>query len=451
MDASRGRRRPGLRGHVTSPPNRAMILKVERKAIVKRKNALVLASSFAALVLAACSTPSEMTASAMRQRQMDPAPGSTVAGRYLAANFAAATGDVRGAAGFYADTLKDDPSNSDLLSRAFMYSAESGDIERAIALSDRVIAQDPQNRPAILIRQAGSFAKKDYAAVIKDVDTSNNGAFSVLTNNVINAWALAGQKDFEGALKSLDALSSQRGFDGLRLMHKGLILDFAGGDTDADAAYRQAMAVMGAGPRLSDAYGRFLTRHGRFDEAKAIYQKVLNDNPGQPVAVAALKDIAAKKALPPLINNPGEGMGEALFGIAASLNDRRSAEAAILYLNVSIYLRPEFDLARVLLASQYERAQRFELANATYARILPSSPYYAVTQVQSSINDGRLDQPEAGISKLKALVERTPQSQDIDVWTALGDLQRSAEHFSDAAASYDKAIGSLKEGDRRLI
>jgi len=382
---------------------------------------------------------------------MDPAPGSTVAGRYLAANFAAAAGDVKGAAGFYADTLKDDPQNSDILSRAFLFAAESGQIEQAIALSDRVLAQDAQNRPAHLVRQAGAMVKKDYAAAAADFDTSMPATFTVLTNNVIHAWALTGTKDIDGALKALDALATQRGVDGLRLMHKALILDYVGNDKEADAAYRQAMTVMGGGPRLSDAYGRFLARHGRADEAKALYERVAMENPGQPVAVAALKDINAKKTPAALINSPAEGMAEALFGIAASLNDRRASEIAILYLNVSLYLRPDFDLARVLLANHYERLQRYEMANSFYARIQPASPYYAMTQVQAAINDGRLEQPDAGVVKLKALVQRDPKNQDADVYIALGDLLRSADHFPDAAAAYDKAVAALKDGDRRLI
>ena len=90
--------------------------------------------------------------------------GTTVAGKYLAAKFAASAGDVKGAAAFYSETLKEDPENTDLLVRAFMFSAESGEMERAIALADRVIAKDPQNRPARLVRQAGAFMKKDYEA-----------------------------------------------------------------------------------------------------------------------------------------------------------------------------------------------------------------------------------------------------------------------------------------------
>jgi len=413
---------------------------------VKLRNTLVLASSIAAFSLAACSTMPAMTT---METVNEPLPSNTVTGRYLSAKFAASAGDVRGAATYYAETLKEDPENADLLVRAFMYAAESGDIERAISLSDRVIASDTDNRPARLIRQAGAFMKKDYTAVAKDADPSSQGAFSLLTNNVVSAWAIAGGGEIDGALTMLDGLMTQRGVDGLRLMHKALILDYAGRDQEADAAYRQALAVMGMGPRISDAYGRFLARKGRFDEAKALYTRVLSENPGHPVAVQALRDIDAKKAFQPLVSSPAEGVAEALFGIAASLNDRRSVEVAILYLNITLYLRPNFDLARVLLASHYERMQNYEMANSYYARIPQTSPYFAMTQIQAAINDGRLDQADAGVKKIKVLVDRG--SADPDAWTALGDLLRTSNRFGEAVGAYDKAIAGLKDDDRRLI
>jgi tetratricopeptide (TPR) repeat protein len=415
-----------------------------------QKKALTLASSIAALTLAACSTTTpSMMATMEAAAEAAPPAGNTVTGRYLSAKFAAASGDVKGAAAFYSQTLKEDPENADLLVRAFMYAAESGDIERAIELSDRVLAKDADNRPARLIRQAGAFMKKDYLGVAKDADPSSGGAFSLLTNNVVSAWAIAGTGNTDGALTMLDGLMSQRGVDGVRLMHKALVLDQAGRDDEADAAYRQALSVTGMGPRLSDAYGRFLARKGRWDEAKTLYTRVATENPGHPVAILALRDIEAKRSFQPLVSTPAEGVAEALFGIAASLNDRRSIEVAILYLNVTLYLRPDFDLARVLLASHYERMQQYDIANSFYQRIRSNSPYYAMTQVQAAINDGRMGNPDAGVTKLKALTGRG--SQDADAWTALGDLLRSSDRYGEAVGAYDKAVETLKNDDRRLV
>jgi tetratricopeptide (TPR) repeat protein len=393
------------------------------------------------LAAAACSTVTNITA------KDDPQP--TLAGTYLAANFAAAEGDVKAATSFYASTLKDDPDNEDILARTFLYAAESGDIEQANLLADRVLMQEPENRPAHLVREMAAMQKKDYAAVLKDLESPNPIAFAALTNDVIEAWAHAGLHDTDGALHALDALSQQRGVDGLRLMHKALILEYSGRDKDAEAAYRDAIALTGMGPRAADAFGRFLRRHGRADEAKAIYTKALTESPGNPVAAAALREIAANRSTAPLVSTPAEGVAEALFGIAASLNDQRSADIAILYLNLTLYLHPDFDLARVLLANHYETLRKFDLANSLYAGIGTTSPYYVMTQVQAAINDGRMDRPDLGATKLKALSAQQPK--DLDVWTALGDLYRSSDRYAEAASAYDKAIAVLPDGDRRLV
>jgi tetratricopeptide (TPR) repeat protein len=373
---------------------------------------------------------------------------NSLAGTYLAANFAASQGDVKAATGFYANTLKDVPDNADILERTFLFAAEAGDIDQALSLTDRVLAGDPENRPAHLVREVGGLVKKDYAAVIKDVDGPARGLFAVLTNSVVSAWARAGMKDADGAIAALDALSNQRGVEGLRLMHRALIYDYLGRDKDADDSYKQAISVMGTGPRTADAYGRFLVRHNRADEAKTLYERALRDNPGNPLAQMALRDIAAKKVPQPLVTTPAEGVSEALFGIAASLNDQRSADVAILYLNLTLYARPDFDLAKVLLANRYEQMQKFELANSLYARIQVGSPYYGMTQVQSAINDGRLGQNNSGITKLRALSSTLPQESDI--WTALGDLLRGSDQYTEAASAYDKAIAIIPQGDRRL-
>jgi tetratricopeptide (TPR) repeat protein len=71
-----------------------------------------------------------------------------------------------------------------------------------------------------------------------------------------------------------------------------------------------------------------------------------------------------------------------------------------------------------------------------------------MTQVQSAINDGRLGQNNSGITKLRALSAMMPQESDI--WTALGDLYRGADQYTEAAAAYDKAIAIIPQNDRRL-
>jgi tetratricopeptide (TPR) repeat protein len=413
---------------------------------VKRIVLLSAVSSLAALSLAACTTAGPAPATTVAA---DRAPLPSLAGMYLAANFAAATGDVKGAANFYSDTLADDPDNPDILARAFLFHAESGDIDKASSLAGRVIALQPDDRIAHLVLETVAIQNKNYAVAVKDLDTAPSDAFWALSDALVRAWALAGEKNYDGALKALDSLPNQRGVDGLKLMHRALILDYAGRAKDADAAYLAALKVMGTGPRAADAFGRFLVRQGRIEEAKALYAAAAKENPDNPVVAQALGDIAAKRMMAALVASPAEGVAEGLFGIAASLNDNRSTDVAILYYNLALYLRPDFDLAKVLLATRYENLEKYDVANQLYMGIPPGSPYYVMTQVQSAVDDGKLNHPEAGIAKMETLAKANPDS--LDVWTALGDLDRSADHYAQAVGAYDKAIAALPNGDSRLV
>ena len=406
-----------------------------------RKFGCALACGAAAIALSACSTVPKT------QTSVSSGPTS-VAGTYLAANFAASEGDIASAAGFLSNMLKADPDNGDLLSRSFLYYASVGDVEHALPLADRIIAQDPRNRPAHLVRAINFLVKKDYAGANTESSLPGGGAFNTLTNSLIQGWALAGLGQTDEALKALGRLQGETGVEGLHAYHKALILDYSGRVMEADAAYRDALAILGTGPRAADAYGAFLRRHGRIDEAKALYTRMVGQNAGNPSSEAALADIQANKPAVALVTTPAQGVAEGLFAISASLNGDNGSDVAVLYLNLAIYLRPDFDLARALLGDRYERTEQFAMADAIYSKVNPTSPYYPMVAVQSAMAKHRLGMKEQAVAKMKTLSAERPN--DVDVWTALGDLLRSDERYSDALPAYDKAIALMTKTDTRL-
>ena len=137
-------------------------------AAVNRTIQTLLLAGSAAFALSACAT---------MQGPEAPPPSTTQAGKYLAAHFAASKSDLNSASNYYSETLSDDPMNGDLRGRAFLYAAEGGDITaRAAALVDGVIADDPENRPAHLVRAAHALMTKDYASVAADSTGPGGGA-----------------------------------------------------------------------------------------------------------------------------------------------------------------------------------------------------------------------------------------------------------------------------------
>jgi tetratricopeptide (TPR) repeat protein len=402
--------------------------------MMKMRCVALLAAASAA-VLAACSTvPGAGTEISLGSSER------SVAGTYLSANFAASQGDLKAAAGFFAQSLADDPANKELLTRAFLYTATSGDMRKAIELSDRVVAAEPDNRAARLIRAVARLKSGDYPGAREEASKSASGPFTQLTNAFIQAWAYEGEGKTDEALKALDYLSAQGGLQGMQAFAQALILDHAGRTDEADKAYRRAIG-MTPGPRSIEAYGRFLERQGRHDDAIALYTALQKDNPANPIGAYSLARARAKGRVESLAATPASGAAEALFNIAASLNDERSGDVAILYLNLVLHLKPDFEVARVLLADRYENDNMFEAANAIYARVPSSSPYYGMVRIETAMNLARMGEDDKAIVEVRRIAEA--RNGDTEAWTALGDLYRSKEKFAEAAAAYDKAITAI--------
>ena len=106
-------------------------------------------------------------------------------------------------------------------------------------------------------------------------------------------------------------------------------------------------------------------------------------------------------------------MAEGLFGMAASLSDRASADVSILYLRMALYLRPDLALADLLLADRFESLGKYSDAVAIYRQIDKSSAYYRMAATQAAINEIRLGQKTEAISDLRNLAEAFPPTPRI--------------------------------------
>lgn len=362
-------------------------------------------------------------------------------GDYLSARLAASDHDMTDAARLYRASLDTAPDNPDLLDRAFLYTAASGDVPQAAALAQRVLISTPDNRAARLTIAVEELKVGDYAGTRAQIAQSGKGPFTTLTLLMLDAWAAQGAGDTNEALADLKDVSTAGGSDVLANFHRALILDLAGQNADADSAYRDALGTAAASPRIAEAYGRFLERAGRVADARAFYTKQLSDAAIAPIAQQGLDRLAAGSKPDRLIPTPAAGAAEALFGIAASLSDDASADVATLYLRLALYLEPDLDLAKIVLADRFENLEKFDDAIAVYRTINKSSPFWSAAAVQAALDETRLNHNDVAIAQLEDITKT--DASDLTAWTALGDAYRGAEKYREAAAAYDQAIRLL--------
>ncbi len=388
------------------------------------------------MLLAACAGQTDtMTATAATPADVSDA---NAYGSYLAARIAASDHDMPQAAKLYRQSLATDPNNPDLLSRALLYTAGAGNVDEAARLAERVVETAPDDRVARLALAVAAIKRHDFAEARAQIGKSAKGPFTALTLSLLDAWAAQGAGNTDAALASLKDVTTEGGTSALNAYHRALILDLAGRNSDADVAYREALALAPGSPRMVEGYGRFLERTNRAADARAFYAKYADDSALAPIVETANVRLQAGRIPDRLVSRPEDGAAESLFGIAASLSDEASADVAILYLRFALYLSPDFDLAKIVLADRFEALKKYQDAISVYRSIAASSPYHFAAAVQIAIDEGRLDQNDKAIADLTALTRERPS--DLTAWTALGDAYRSTEKYAQAADAYDHAV-----------
>jgi len=369
------------------------------------------------------------------------APESTSFGDYLSARLAASDHNLTDAARLYRASLDSAPNNADILGHAFLYTAAAGDVAEAAILASRVLAAEPDNRAARLTLAVEQMKRGDYAAARTHVAQSAKGPFTTLTLLLLDAWAAEGTGDVKSALSDIKDVTSQGGTDILANFHRALIFDLANQNADADAAYRAAAGTGPVSPRIAEAYGRFMERSGRVQDARAFYARMLADTAINPIATEGIGRLDAGKKPERLVSSPAQGAAEGLFGIAASLSDESNADIAILYLRLALYLAPDLDLAKIVLADRFENLGKYDDAVAVYRTIDRASPYWSASAVQAALDESRLGHNHEAIGELEAITKS--EAVDLTAWTALGDIYRSTDNYQLAADAYDHAVKFL--------
>ena len=323
--------------------------------------------------------------------QLDESPADKEADRqanafstYLSARFAAGQHEMPEAARYYAQSLKNDPGNAEVLSQAFFFASTSGDMDSAGKYATQMVGTVPDERSARLTLAVIAFKHKDYAGARKNLSLSAKGPFQSLVVSLFDAWGAAASGDAAGAMADMKNLGAQSGVEGLAAFHTALIADYLG-QADADGDYKKALVANRISPRVIEAYGTYLERAGRAQDARTLYEKFVGEAGVAPIARGGLARLAANRKPEPFIRTAEDGVAEGLFGIAASLSDQSSAEVSILYLRMALYLRPDLALANLLLADRFETLGKVEEAVSIYRDIDKSSPYYPMAATQAAV------------------------------------------------------------------
>ena len=424
--------------------NPASVKKLLRKPVGPLATALVLslgldlglAASAQARESAAVSSPFEVSESP--------------AGNYLAARIAEAEHDTLAASTFFRESLRSDPSNIELVQRAFVAALANGDTPDAFALAQKVLKRDPRNSSARLALGVRDIKTKNFSAARQQLNWTNAAQQRDLTAVLLTAWSYVGSGDIKKALALVDTLN-EPSFAVFRDYHAGLMLEAAGRTEEAGKRLKAAYASDQSTLRLVDAYARNLDRQGKAEEAKAVYQAFDHIQPRHPMVLAAEADLAAGKKLEPMVKDVNSGAAEVLYGLGAyglgAANGRQSDEiAAIVFLRLALALEQDHALALDTLGEAYSRLKQYEAAIEAYDQTPDASPMRVNADIHIALLLDALGKSDDALKRLQSIVDEHPKSAE--ALSALADLQRSRKNFIASADAYGRVLALTSPGEK---
>lgn len=365
-----------------------------------------------------------------------------LAGAYLAGNQANRDNNYDQAARYYAEALARDPSNPFLLQNALLAFIGKGEVDRAVAIAQKVADGQFGSQLADLVLVADAIRSEDFDRAAKVLDDGSD-RFSPLLSGLLSGWISLGQGKMGEATDRFDSMTEPTALRLFGQYHKALALAAVG---DYETADRILTGDSAGSLRLNRgsliAHAQIMSQLGRAEEAVALLDDALRGTSDQ--GVADLRDrIAAQGPVDyTFITNARDGAAEVFLTLASVLSRENGDRLSIVYARLAEFLRPNAE-AILLTAEILQDQQQFDLATRNYARVKQDDPMFLNAELGRADALIEAGKREAAIEVLRGL---TRSHGDVPrVHMSLGDALRGDERYGEAAEAYDVAVSMIPD------
>ena len=347
----------------------------------------------------------------------------------------------------YDRALQANPENSAFLDLAMQGHLLSGNFDRAVELAAQVKSDTSAAQIAAVVLQADEFRRGAFDAVIGAVEAGRQTG--PLTDGVGLAWAKLGQGSMTEALAAFDTAMTERPeIAPFAIYHKALALALVG-DLERAAALLtgEEEGPVSLTRRGVLAHISILSQLGRFEDAIELGTGMFGQNPDEDVAslMAMLND--RNPLAFDTVRSASDGMAEAYLLLASALLNDDGDWLPLIYARLALALRPEHPDAILLTGQLLDSLDQHELAQQAFAQMPVNDPQYLNAKLAMAATQQRAGQTEDALAQLTALSQDRPTS--VLVFSALGDMLRREERFSEAADAYGRALELLQDVEQR--
>ena len=366
-------------------------------------------------------------------------------GAYLAGRMAHIRKDFDRAADYYKIAYEKEPNNPELMTRLYLLLSSKGRIDEAADYAQKALDAKAENSFARMLIASKQLHDGQYAASIKSLNKIDDQIYKRLIAPLINTWNYAGLGNQDKAFEELRKLSKEDGLGQVTRQHRAMLFDFFGKNREAAEIYQQILNDKNSeiSVRLLEIISNFYIRTGQKEIAVAMMQSTINNSSLDSLLSALRKKVndANPKTTPPVLSSAQIGASEALFTIASTFRYDEAIDVAHMYTALAIYMNPEYNTAKVLMADIFEMREMYDDANTIYDSVSQNDIAYYAAQFKKARNLVKKGAYKQAEILLKTLEE---DYNDMQIDLELGDILRLTSRFSEAVEYYDKAISKTK-------
>ena len=386
----------------------------------------------AAALLSACAAGDNMDRPALRGA----APEVTGAfGSYLAGRFATNEADTKYAADSLIQALRLDPSEPEVVQRAFIAALIDGRADAAR------LARVIPNEPLAAMLLAGQDAQAGrYDRAEQRFRALPGQGLSGLLRPMLLAWAQQGRGQTDAALETLRPLTDSGRQRGIYALHGAMIADIAERPREAERLVRIALSDS-ATPSLplTRTMAGILMRAGQNAEAERLLDRLGrgHDDAGLFAETGGRDAVATRR----VVASATEGMAESYLALATALRGPQAGEFSLALVRLAMQLRPRYGPALLAGADALGDENQLEAALALLGRGDPADPFAPVLALRRAGLLDRLDRVPEAEAELRRLATQFPRAYQ--PMARLGDLYRGRQNWVPAITAYDGAISRL--------
>ncbi|TRD21706.1 tetratricopeptide repeat protein [Palleronia caenipelagi] len=366
-----------------------------------------------------------------------------VAGPYLAGRQAQIDDSFASSADYLARAMAADPTNLQVLEALTGAYITLGQMDRAVEVGRKVDSLGATSQVANLARLSDHVTLGTWEELLAAME--DGLSVGPLFDTLVRGWALVGTGDGDAAIAAFDALSEEQDASAaFGIYYKALALAALGRFEEAEGVFADT-PEMTLTRRGLLARAQILSQLDRSDEAREMLRAETGNNLDD--TLGAAEAALADGPLPfTIIPDARAGVAEVSLDVANAVITQTAPSYAVLYSRLAEHLRPDLTDAKLMSAVLFEEMEQFDLAIAAYDSVGTDDPAHTTAQIGRADALSESGQREAATEALRALAKTTPKSPLVHI--TLGDMLREDGKFTEAEASYDKAIALFDRDER---